>query len=123
VLKRVLTRPQVLDTLSQKRHLRDEVAALRRMPLAQPEDVERLCRGLYEVLKEHLANRFGLHFPGLTSLDADELRRAGLPDHVVDRVEELVRECEELRYQERLPEGADERARKALTSLDEVLAT
>ncbi len=123
VLKRLLSRPQVLDARSQKRHLREEVAALRRLPLAQPEDVERLCRGLYEVLKEHLANRFGLDFPGLTSLDADELRRAELPGDVVDRVEGLVRECEELRYRRHLPEGAEERARNALTSLDEVLAT
>ena len=36
VVKRLLSRPQVLDALSQKRHLREEVAALRRMPLAQP---------------------------------------------------------------------------------------
>ena len=121
VLKRLVSLPEVPDELSRKRHLREEVAALRRMSLAHPEDFERLCRGLYEVLQQHLVNRFELHFPGLTSLDADELRRAGLPDQVVDRVDELVRECEELRYAERLPEGAEERARKALTSLDEVL--
>jgi len=122
VLKRLLARRQVFEARSQKRHLLEEIAELHRMPLARPEDFERFCRGLTEVLKEHLGNRFELHFPGLTSLDADELRRAGLPDRVVDRVEEIVRECEELRYRGHLPEGAEERARKALTSLDEVLA-
>jgi hypothetical protein len=123
VLKRILARRQVFDTRSQKRHLLEEVAELRRMPLTGPEDFERLCRGLTELLKEHLVNRFKLHFPGLTSLDADELRRAGLPDQLADRVEDIMRECEELRYRRQLPEGAEERARKALASLEEMLAT
>lgn len=123
VVKRLVSRPQVLEARTQKRHLRDEVAALRRIPLAGADDYERLFHGVDEVLKEHLSSRFEVRFPGLTSLDAEELRRAGLPDEVVDRVEGLVRECEELRYQERLPEGAEERARWALTTLEEVLAT
>lgn len=122
LVKQLLSRPQLLDARSQKRHLREEVGALRRMSLADPEDFERFCRGLQEVLKEHLVNRFDLTFPGLTSLDADELRRAGLPESMVDQVEKLVDTCEELRYQRRLPEGAEERARNALRSLDEVLA-
>ena len=122
VLKRLLARRQVFEARSQKRHVLEEVAELRRMPLTGPEDVERLCRGVTEVLKEHLANRFELQVPGLTSLDADELRRAGLPDQVVDRAEALLRECEELRYRRNLPQGAEERARKALTLLEEVLA-
>jgi hypothetical protein len=122
VVKRILSRRHAADARSQKRHLLEEVAALRRMPLARSEDFEELCRGLTEVLKEHLVVHYQLRFPGLTSLDADELRRAGLPDPVVERVQEIMRECEELRYRGCLPEGAEERARKALTSLDEVLA-
>ncbi len=123
VLKRLLARRQVLDARSQKQHLLEEVAELHRMPLERPEDFERFCRGLTEVLKQHLANRCELHFPGLTSLDAGELRRGGLPDQVVAPVEAIMRECEELRYRGHLPEGAEQRARKALTLLDELLAT
>jgi hypothetical protein len=122
VLRRLLARRPVLDARGQKQHLLEEIAEFHRMSLERPEDFERFCRGLMEVLKEHLTNRFALQIPGLTSLDGELLRRAGIPDPVADRIQAIVRECEELRYPRELPQGAQERARQALALLDEVLA-
>ena len=123
VLKRLLARRQVFEARSQKRHVLEEAAELRRLPMTGPEDFERVCRGITEVLKEHLANRYSLRLPGLTSLDAADLRAAGLPDQVAAQIAELMQDCEELRYRGPLPEGAADRAQRALNSLDEVLAS
>jgi len=119
--RRLMARPHALEARSQKKHLRDEVAELHAMSLDGPQDYERLCRGIHDVLREHLEIRYDVRYPGLTSEDAGALGRAGVPADVAVRVEALVRTCEELRYGARLPEGAHELARQAVGSLDGVV--
>jgi len=82
----------------QKRRLLDEVVALERMSVADPQEAERFWRAVHHLVVEHLATDLGIEIPGLTSADGDELRRTGLPESVAALVSTLVLASESARY-------------------------
>jgi hypothetical protein len=121
-VRRVIERRREARARGQRRQGRQQVAALKGAPLREPGDYERLYGGLYAALRDHLADEYGIPFPGLTSVDADALRRAGLQPDVADRIVGFLAECEEVRYQGTLPDDAEPRARRAVALVEQVMA-
>jgi hypothetical protein len=120
-LMRIVERRREAAARGQRRHARQEVAALRNAPLTGPADYERLYGGLFEALRHHLADEYEIPYPGLTSMDADALRRAGLKDDLAGRIVEFLEECETVRYRGSLPDDAEPRARRAVTLVEQVV--
>ena len=121
-VKRALERRREAAARGSRRHARQEVAALRNAPLTTPEDYERLYEGLFSALRSHLATELEIPYPGLTSIDAAGLQKAGLREDMADRVVAFLRECEAVRFQQRLPDDAEPRARQAVALVEQVVA-
>jgi hypothetical protein len=121
-VRRLIERRREAAARGQRRDSRKQVAALKGAPLSAPADYERLYGGLYEALRDHLADEYEITVPGLTSVDAEELRRAGLDGEMADRVVDFLRECETVRYRPELPDDAEQRARQAVALVERVMA-
>lgn len=119
---RIIERRREAEARGSRRQLRQEVAALRSAPLNGQEDYARLYDQLFSVVRDHLAIEREIPFAGLTSVDADALRRAGLPDPLVDKLIAFLSEAEEMRYQSRLPADAEARARAVVALVEQVVA-
>jgi hypothetical protein len=120
-VKRALERRREAAARGLRRHARQEVAALRNAPLITPADYERLYEGLFSALRNHLATELEVPYPGLTSIDAEGLQRAGLREDMAERVVGFLRECEAVRFQQRLPDDAEPRARQAVALVEQVV--
>jgi hypothetical protein len=121
-VRRLVERRRAAAARGARRDGRQQVAALRNAPLGGPADYERLYGGLFEALRDHLADEYDVTFPGLTSVDADALRRAGVNGEVADRIVDFLRECEIVRYRPDLPDDAEQRARQAVALVERVMA-